>query len=84
MSQLEYIDEYAIPTYALPLLINGDDSGLDEDDANEIRQWLEQEFPDHNCLTFDCSGGDDEFSTLPAFGLPTTTTLTKVHGHPKS
>lgn len=59
----------AIPAYALPYLINADPSGLEDEDIQEIDDWIER------CgITWVCPpDSDDEhgyFTTNPAFGKP--------------
>lgn len=57
-----------IPTWALDWLLNGDNSGLSEDDMDNINKWL----TDNLCLLV-CppyQGDSPYFSREPAFGLP--------------
>ena len=65
--------EERIPSYALPFLINGDDSGLESGDAHNIDEWLEQydvtgnEYMDISIID---NESEQYFTSLPAFGLP--------------
>lgn len=59
-----------IPVYALSALINGDYSGMEEEDIQNISEWLERsEIKEVICPT------DEEykpyFTECPAFGLAT-------------
>jgi hypothetical protein len=40
-------DEYQLPTYWASYLINGDASGLNEDEERQINEWLEKNQPGH-------------------------------------
>lgn len=60
------------PAYALPLLFNGDMSGMDAEDIKNFEEW-------HRRITCDFEptdfaevnpGADPYFSSSPAFGLP--------------
>lgn len=57
----------AIPTWALCALINDDFSGLEDEDEQTIRHWLEVSGYSHICPPDD----DEEsyFTGVPAFGL---------------
>ena len=64
-----------IPDYALPLLINNDDSGLEQEDIETILKW-EQKF---NIKRIEPTDETNEFDVNPAFGEPCATTLCKVY-----
>lgn len=64
-----------IPDYALPYLINSDDSGLEEEDIETILKW-EQKF---NIKRIEPTDETNEFDVNPAFGKPCATTLCKVY-----
>ena len=64
-----------IPDYALPYLINNDDSGLEEEDIETILKW-EQKF---NIKRIEPTDETNEFDLNPAFGEPCATTLCKVY-----
>ena len=73
MKTIEH-DIVKIPTYALPLIVNGDNTGIAEDDMENILSFLNglQDHADEiNCM-FDLFPIDDTeyFSSTPAFGLP--------------
>ena len=62
-----------IPAYALPYIINGDASGLTDEEIKTIDNFCAQ-FPGavYSPVT-DADGNMDEyFTTVPAFGLPVT------------
>ena len=56
----------AIPSYALPYLINGGPSGLYDEDIQEIDAWMERS----GVTEVACPNDDDQpyFSPRPAFG----------------
>lgn len=62
-----FVDKKDVPDYALPAIINGDYSGLNDEDAKNIRDFLDK-YPD--CIL---SPREESpyFSTHPAFGLDT-------------
>lgn len=64
-----------IPDYALPLLINNDDSGLEEEDIETILKW-KQKF---NIKRIEPTDETNDFDVNPAFGEPCATTLCKVY-----
>lgn len=56
----------AIPTWALPSIINGDDSGLNDSEIQQIQDWFARSNYDYVC-----SPNEDEnpyFTHYPAFG----------------
>lgn len=71
-----------MPSYALPLLINGDDSGLSTPDKNTIEQWHRDQqqraaaegmlsnFQTPATLNFGVKDMEEYFCKYPAFGLP--------------
>lgn len=63
-----------IPSYALPYLINGDASGLCEEDKNIIDKWLDawviRAEKLGGGLVISPTGQEEEFSHYPEFGLP--------------
>jgi len=81
MSTLEYIDTLNIPVWALPYLVNGDASSLDDEDEQDCIDWLNEAFPQHDCLTFNVHGAP-HFCYRPAFGLAAECVDVEVHGHP--
>ena len=64
-----------IPDYALPFLINGDDSGLEDDEKEMIMKW-EQKF---RVKRIEPTDETNEFDVNPAFGEPCATTVCKVY-----
>jgi hypothetical protein len=63
-----------LPTYSLPYLINGDDSGLSSEDKTDIDVFMNkfyQDFKPVNCdaiIDYD-SESESYFTWSPAFGL---------------
>lgn len=73
--KLKIIESYEVPTYALPALINGDYSGLNQEDSENIDNWVERIRKNHSitgAIDFNLVDGTYEayFSHCPAFGLP--------------
>ncbi len=76
---------FALPTWALPALANGDYSELSADDIEALESWINAH-PEINATCFDCVNWDDSdrayyipdeneeidtfFDSCPAFGLP--------------
>jgi hypothetical protein len=67
----------AVPTYALSYLVNGDSSGIDQEDVSDIDAWLagcrENLLAAHPGATIDLvtrDGCEGSFTYFPAFGLP--------------
>ena len=61
-----------IPVWALPLLTNGDQSGMEQDDIDLAMAWLDGfNGGKYEALIIDETGCDHKaFSNHPAFGLP--------------
>ena len=63
-----------MPSYALPFLINGDDSNLTPDDISNIEKWfnkLQNQADLFKCLvTISPSENEEYFTSTPEFGLP--------------
>lgn len=63
------IENYTIPTYAIPYLEYGDISDLTEQDKEEIDKFLERTYIEGKNRLFNYS--ENEFySNYPEFGLP--------------
>ena len=63
---------YTFPSYALSALINGDVSGIDREDQNNLTEFLEREcYVDYWDVKRDENGEalDSYFSSWPEFGL---------------
>ena len=63
---------YTFPAYALSALINGDTSGLEDDDEKNLNEFLKREhYVDHWDVDRDENGEAKEpyFSKSPEFGL---------------
>jgi len=80
MSKLELVDTFKIPSWAMPALVNGDYSGVPDEDANKIDRWLDSLY--HDSLCFE-QLDSTEFDTQAAFGLPCSTIRCHVYGHRK-
>lgn len=73
MKAIDYV-EAKIPTWALPYLVNGDTSGLEDSEIAMVDEWWQESadaLPDGAHLTFDYSG-DEYFAWNTAFGLAAT------------
>lgn len=83
MSTLQNLGIHNIPLHALPYIAYGDSSGLTDEDAEQIDQWLAGEFPNHNCLTFHHADTEPPaMLAFPAFGLAAECVSIEVYGHP--
>lgn len=80
MKTIDYISDN-VPTYALPYLVNGDSSGMDDTDIAACDAWfdeciakLQSDYPGA-CIQFLTADGDEteSFNPFPAFGLATST-----------
>jgi hypothetical protein len=63
-----------IPDYALPYLINNDDSGLEDGEKEELDEW----YRDMRVISIEPTNNHNEFDNDPEFGLPCATTECKV------
>lgn len=64
-------DTVNLPTYALAYLIYGDGSGLSPHDIKIIDRWIDH-YSDIEGQFHLSPHSDEYFSSVPAFGLPTT------------
>lgn len=79
MKIIDYIEDDC-PTWALSYLVNGDASGLEDGEAEQVDEWvkenterLQAKYPGASIeLLFD-DGEGDEFNPSPAFGLACAT-----------
>lgn len=66
-------DELPIPGYALSYLVNGDDSGIDDEDKRAIDAYMEDYYKEakevSGSVIFSCSG-EPYHSKYPEFGEP--------------
>lgn len=73
MKTLEKYDDLQVPGYALPYLVNGDDSGLEQEDKKIIDKWYAgfvKIAKSHNAeVIFSCNEDDGHFTWSPEFGL---------------
>ena len=62
-----------IPTYALPYLVNGDNTNLNQEEINEIDTILKTRKIEFVCPMSDIVEGGTQpyFSRFPMFGKPT-------------
>lgn len=85
MSKLEYIDTVEMPEYILPYLINGDASGLSEEDVKACDDALARLNDDTGQvwrgLIFDYSEETLGFSWRPFFGLGANCYTCHIYGH---
>jgi hypothetical protein len=82
----EYQDD--VPTWALCSIYNGDDSGLEDEEIEQVNRWCKQwqdkaaELGGHVVYSTekDDDGNDitDEFNHNPAFGLACSTESTVI------
>lgn len=56
----------AIPTWALCSIINGDDTGLEDEEIQLIQSWFEETGYDYVCSPRD--DAEPYFTPYPAFG----------------
>ena len=65
---MKLYEKTSLPTWAAPVLANGDTSGITEEDEQTLNAWLET-LPPGPVLSY---GGGEYFTRSPAFGLPAT------------
>lgn len=63
-----------IPDYALSYLVNGDASGLEDGEQEELDDWYKQ----MRVISIEPTNKHNEFDNNPEFGLPCATTECKV------
>lgn len=70
---MKHIGKYKIPTYAINAVEYGDFSGLDDEDIDNINEFLEYLFPNGFVVDWhiDETEGEPYFTRYPAFGMPT-------------
>lgn len=70
---MNHIGKYKIPQYAICAIEYGDFSGLDDEDIDNINEFLECLFP--NGFVVDCHSNEPEgepyFTRCPDFGMST-------------
>ena len=68
---MKHIGKYKIPQYAICAIEYGDFSGLDEEDIDNINEFLEDEFPNGFVADWHSNETDGEpyFCSYPEFGL---------------
>ena len=79
MKIIDYIEDDC-PTWALSYLVNGDASGLDDGEAEQVDEWLnglteklKKQYPDCQIEFLREDGEGDCFTPYPAFGLACST-----------
>ncbi len=70
---MKHIGKYKIPQYAICAIEYGDFSGLDDEDIDNINEFLEDEFPNGFVADWHSNEQDGEpyFTSCPAFGMAT-------------
>lgn len=68
---MKHIGKYKIPQYAICAIEYGDFSGLDEEDIDNINEFLDDEFPNGFVVDWHINDPDGElyFTSCPAFGM---------------
>lgn len=63
----------AVPTYALPYLVNGDPSGLTDEEISEIDELLRSQSVELVCPDWEDEDSESQpyLSSVPWFGKPT-------------
>lgn len=69
--KIELVDTVKFPAYALSYLINGDASGIEDEDVENVDAWLESlsEYGPYQHFTFDYGDYEEDFYPHPEFGL---------------
>ena len=68
--------ELNVPSYALSYLVNGDSSGIEQEDIDNIDNWYNwyvdkaKSLSKTACVIFLAGEGEADFSISPEFGLP--------------
>jgi hypothetical protein len=74
MNTIESYNNLPIPGYALPYLVNGDDSGIEPDDKQAIDNYMAQFYQTaQNCgggVVISVESNEGYFTHYPEFGLP--------------
>ena len=79
---LEEINTYDIPTYAVTYLEYGDSSGIEQDDIDNIDEWLTRELNGFESLVFEWNHENNEsFVHTPEFGLACQVIECTIWGH---
>jgi|TARA_R110002020_G_scaffold193923_3_gene394525 hypothetical protein len=71
MKIIDYI-EGPIPIWALAYLVNGDSSGISEEDEKQADNWWNESakaLPEDSCLVLDYDEEEGSFDPSPLFGL---------------
>lgn len=67
---MAHFELYAVPDWALCYLINGDPTGLYDDDILQADNWMKKE---RIIVVCPPEEGQTDFNAFPSFGLPCTT-----------
>ena len=67
---MAHFELYAVPAWALCYLINGDPTGLYEDDITQADNWMKKE---HIAVVCPPEEEQTDFNAFPSFGLPCAT-----------
>ena len=74
MIEISRYENLAVPAYALPYLVNGDASGLEEGEQKKIDNWYAQFKEEAEAaagggdVIFSAGDSEDYFSSSPEFG----------------
>ena len=80
MTEIATVD---LPSWAIPLFANGDNSHLTDDDERTALEWYDDLVEEHGPITLDYSGDRDEFTPYPAFGLACDTERVTIYADGK-
>jgi hypothetical protein len=69
MAEIVYEHDFEIPSWALPYLINNDDSGLEPEEKLMIDNWLKNFEKYQPYVNINPIDDTEHFSKYPAFGI---------------
>ena len=78
---IEHIDTVKLPTYALCYLVNGDSSGLEDDDIDAIDRWYNSYGKELQLEAVD-KESEPYFTHSPEFGLACDVVDYEIWGSP--
>ena len=78
---IETIGAVRLPDYAASYLVNGDSSGISEEDIQNIDNWIDSYYEGYSGLIWDIEGEEGSFDSCPPFGLACNTFKCMVFGH---
>ena len=71
---MKLYEKNSLPTWAAPVLANGDATGISEEDEKALDAWLET-LPPGPVFSY---GEEEYFTHSPAFGLPATCIVVEI------